>query len=133
MSLIVDASIAVKWYADEPFSKAAELLLTRTDLAAPSLILAEVGNALSKRVRRGASSPEQATMAMEQLPRSFETLEPIEALYLRAMANAVNLRHPIYDCFYLALAERDRSAIVTANQRMATLAGRLGIKVEPFG
>jgi predicted nucleic acid-binding protein len=32
------------------------------------------------------------------------------------------LRHPVYDCFYLALAEREDATLVTADRR---LIGRL--------
>jgi len=31
---------------------------------------------------------------------------------------AIDLRHPAYDCFYLALAERSASPLVTADDRL---------------
>jgi predicted nucleic acid-binding protein len=36
----------------------------------------------------------------------------------RALAIAIELRHPVYDCFYLALAERNTSPLVTADERL---------------
>ena len=39
-----------------------------------------------------------------------------------AMALAIRLKHPIYDCFYLALAERERCALVTADARLIAAA-----------
>jgi predicted nucleic acid-binding protein len=36
----------------------------------------------------------------------------------RALAIAIELRHPAYDCFYLALAERNTSPLVTADDRL---------------
>jgi predicted nucleic acid-binding protein len=36
----------------------------------------------------------------------------------RALAIAIELRHPAYDCFYLALAERSASQLVTAHDRL---------------
>jgi predicted nucleic acid-binding protein len=38
------------------------------------------------------------------------------------MALAIRLKHPIYDCFYLALAERKRCALVTADARLIAAA-----------
>jgi predicted nucleic acid-binding protein len=29
---------------------------------------------------------------------------------------AIELRHPAYDCFYLALAERERTVLITADR-----------------
>ncbi|KAF0105640.1 MAG: hypothetical protein FD144_278 [Rhodospirillaceae bacterium] len=47
MTIVVDASIALKWALEEPGSDAAEALLEK-DLVAPSLWL-EAGNTLSRR------------------------------------------------------------------------------------
>ncbi len=33
---------------------------------------------------------------------------------------AVDLRHPVYDCFYLALAEAEEAPLVTADRRLLT-------------
>lgn len=45
MTIVVDASIALKWVLEEPGSAAAEELLEK-DLAAPSLWRLDAGNAL---------------------------------------------------------------------------------------
>jgi len=36
------------------------------------------------------------------------------------MATSLALDHPVYDCFYLALAEREQSVVVTADRRLIT-------------
>jgi predicted nucleic acid-binding protein len=36
----------------------------------------------------------------------------------RALTIAIELRHPAYNCFYLALAERSASLLVTADDRL---------------
>ena len=133
MSLIVDASVAVKWYVDEPFSHEAAALLSRADLAAPSLIFAEVGNALWKRVRRGASSLEQSRAALNELQHTFAMVEPIETLLWQAMDIAIRLNHPIYDCFYVALAARQSAPIATADGRMAAMAEQGGLEIHFVG
>jgi predicted nucleic acid-binding protein len=46
---------------------------------------------------------------------------------------AVDLRHPIYDCLYLALAERERVPIVSADAKLLSAAKRMGtIETKPL-
>ncbi len=130
MSLIVDSSVAVKWVANEPGSDRARALYLSDECWAPSLIIAEVGNALWKKQRMKIVGIEQATAALRALPDRIRLFD-IADLALRAFAIATDLDHPIYDCFYLALAERERCAMVTADQRLLSAAKRAkGIEVR---
>jgi predicted nucleic acid-binding protein len=49
-------------------------------------------------------------------------LIPLEELAPSALAIAAELKHPIHDCFYVALAERESAALVTADKRLLALA-----------
>jgi len=40
---------------------------------------------------------------------------------------AVKFGHPIYDCFYLALAERERCLLATADDRLAKIAAKMKV------
>jgi hypothetical protein len=52
-SLIVDASVAVKWFFEEPGGKdALELRGDDVEFAAPDLVIAEIGHAAWKKWRR---------------------------------------------------------------------------------
>ena len=118
MSLIVDASVVVKWFATEPGSAEASALFEKGDrCVAPVLIIAEVGNALWKKHRKRLVSAEQIVAAMRALPKFLELVE-LADVAPRAADLAARLEHPIYDCFYLALAERERLPLVTADARM---------------
>ena len=132
MSLIVDASVAVKWFAAEPDSDKAEAILgSRDDLLAPDLVLAELGNALRKKVALGLVTTRQAIDAVRRAPTFFYRLYPLPDLAARATEIAIDLQHPIYDCFYLALAERERLPLVSADTPLLA-AGRVmkGIEVR---
>ncbi|HEX5078011.1 MAG TPA: type II toxin-antitoxin system VapC family toxin, partial [Geminicoccaceae bacterium] len=60
----------------------------------------------------------------EAVPRMFTELWPTVWLARRAFEIAAELRHPVYDCFYLALAESQEGIFVTADRRLiARLAG----------
>ena len=115
--LIPDASVVCKWYFDEPGMGAARVLLLAGGLIAPDSLVAEFTNAVSKRVRRGLLSPEDAARIMTHMPRQFVRLFPAVALAGRAFQMSVALNHPSYDCLYLALAERERGKLVTDDMR----------------
>lgn len=121
---VVDSSVAVKWYAAEPDSDLATALLGEP-LVAPDLIRAEVANALWKKVRRGEMVREQTMAALPHLSAAV-TLLPAEALAETALAIALDLGHPVYDCFFLAMAQELSLPLITADTRLcARLEGTL--------
>lgn len=131
MTIIVDASVAAKWVLDEDGSDRANLLRAERDLAAPSLIAAEIGNALWKAVRRRLVSRDSAIVAAQAALLAFDTLVPNEDLHVRALELAADLNHPVYDCFYLALAERERAPIVSADDKLLAAVKKMkGVKAR---
>ncbi len=126
MSLIVDASVAVKWFSEEEQSGPAEALLASMEpLIAPDLVIAEIGNALWKKATRKLLQPRQAISAMADASSFFDRLIPLGELAMRATELAIELQHPIYDCFYLALAERERAPIISADDKLLGAAKRM--------
>ncbi len=122
MTIVVDASVAALWVLDQEGTARATALRREGGLIAPSLVAAEIGSAIWKAVGRGAVARAAALVAIEAALLPFEALIPNEELRVRALALAIDLRHPIYDCFYLALAERERCALITADSRLMTAA-----------
>ncbi|MGH6919503.1 MAG: type II toxin-antitoxin system VapC family toxin [Geminicoccaceae bacterium] len=123
MALIVDASVAIKWFIDEPGSDLARRLWRdEPELLAPDLIVPEVCNAAWRKVRLGQSRPAQAKEIAARLHRGVLELRPTAPLASRAVELALGLDHPVYDCFYLALAEMEKAELVMADLR---LEGRL--------
>lgn len=132
-SLIVDASVAVRWYLPESGSDPAERILAgAASLLAPELVLAEIGNAVWKRVRKSEVSIETALAIVDRAKTAFTKLTSMSELAAPAMGLSARYDHPIYDCFYLALAERESAPLVTADKRLAALAGRVGVAVATF-
>lgn len=125
MTLVVDASVATLWVLEQDGTPLALVVRNEGSLIAPSLIAAEIGSALWKAVRRGNVKRADAQMALDTALLSFEALIPLEDLRARALEFATDLDHPIYDCFYLALAERERCALVTADARLLAAAKKL--------
>jgi predicted nucleic acid-binding protein len=124
VSLVVDASVAVRWFVEAPGSSAAATLLEGDEiLLAPDLVVSEVVNVAWKLVRAGEISREHGARIAVAIGHSFTRLVPAPQLAERAFALAVELDHPVYDCLYLALAEREGCRLVTADRRLAAKAG----------
>ena len=122
--LVVDASVAIKWLVDEAGSDAAASL-KGADLAAPALIRIEVANVLRTLSARKSIA---AGVAID-LFALFQTapvvvVEHDDALERRALELAIALGHPVYDCLYLALAERMGVRMVSSDVKfVSTVAG----------
>ena len=132
MTWVVDASIAIKWVIPEPLSDAADRLrVGDQEFLAPDLLLVEVANALWKKTTAGQISAREADAALNLVVESGINLHPTGPLLPRAMEVARRLAHPVYDCVYLALAEREDIALVTADQRFLRRLSsrRLGVSV----
>jgi predicted nucleic acid-binding protein len=130
-SLIVDASVAVKWHVQQSGSREARVVGQGAELFAPDLVLAEIANTLWKYVRIGELSVEIAREMIAKAPEPFAALFPLHPLHSPAFELACNLKHPVYDCIYLALARREGLPLVTADKRLASIARNLaGIEVQ---
>lgn len=126
MTLIVDASVAIKWGVEEAGSDAAHVLLARSPLIAPDLIAAEVANALWKKGLRGEVAEGQMGYSFDACLRSIDELVSTRDLAERALDLAMLLKHPAYDCFYLALTEARGGTFVTADARLLALLAQGG-------
>jgi len=117
-TVVIDASVASKWFLLEPDRPAARSVQRDHDLIAPELIIAEVMNAIWKNVRQSRVDPIQVPLIADALPRSFSRLWPLLPLLPRAVEISLALDHPIYDAFYIALAEQEGVNLVTADERL---------------
>ena len=132
MTWVVDASIAVKWVIPEVLSDRADRVRDGDeDVLAPDLLLVEVANALWRKTASREISAREADDAFDLVRGGGLDLRPTGPLVPRAMDLACRLGHPVYDCVYLALAERERAALVTADQRLLRRLAtrRLGVSV----
>lgn len=119
LTVVTDASVAAKWFLKEEDWEAAEALLkSAISLIAPELVLAEVLNAYWKHVQKGDKPAISIEDVVDLLGQSFDRLIPIAELASTAAEIAIDLRHPIYDCFYLALATAEKCEMVTADDRL---------------
>ena len=115
MNVVVDASVAIKWFVPEPLSNEAERLLGGGDaLFAPDLLLVEFGNIIWKKVRLGELARDDGDAALAALRSGPVGLVGTTPLVERALHLAHEIEHPLYDCLYLATAEAVAATVATA-------------------
>ena len=127
MTIVVDASVAVKWVLREIGSDAADALLDHDGLIAPSIWLAEATNALWRRARMAEITAKEASERLSELQNAPVASVVFEPHLDRALKLATEIRHPIYDCLYLALAVHHDTHVVTADRRFATATTAAGL------
>ena len=118
MALVVDASVAVKWFVPEQDSDvAARLTVSGEDLHAPRLLAAELGNALWRKARVGEMNSTEARARTASVPSMPIHWHADETICADAVRLAIAYDRPVYDFMYLALAQRLGARVVTADQR----------------
>lgn len=117
MIVVVDTSVALKWTVREANSDEALELLSHS-LIAPDLIEAELGSALTKKVRRKEISREQAEQAFGET-LTLVAMLPSPSFAAAAFELSLRLEHSIYDCYFLAVAEAQGAFLVTADRPFA--------------
>lgn len=132
-ALVVDASVAAKWYLkEEDHEKAVAImeaaLRRETRLIAPVLLVAEFGNVLWQRHRRGELIRDEALEVWAAFEATALVLFDVTPLMPLALEIALDTGCAVYDALYVALAEAEGVKLVTADRKLVrTLAG------TPFG
>ena len=122
-SVVVDASLVVKWLVEEDDSDKAHATLqswVARDVTriAPHLMPFEVANALHRRVLRGELNAGDGIRMMARLLASRLELHQPPDLHVRALQLASQLKQSAaYDAHYLALAESVGCELWTADER----------------
>jgi predicted nucleic acid-binding protein len=116
VTIVIDASVALKWVLDEPGREAADALLEE-DLIAPTLWLTEAANALWRRTIRHEITGDEAAELLGALQSAPVASLAAEPHLVSALRLATEIGHPVYDCLYLALALHHETHVVTADRR----------------
>jgi predicted nucleic acid-binding protein len=120
--VVVDASVAVKWFVPEIHSvAAARLLVPEIVLCAPDLIGPEFGNILWKKVRRAEITADEADQILGAFSGLPLEIFPSVALLAAAFELGVQLDRSVYDSLYLALAIAEECVLVTADGKFHTV------------
>src|SRR5262249_24454661 len=123
MRYVLDASAALCWVLPRPNSGKA--LQLRADfqnavheLIAPSVFSGEVASALTKAERQKLIPVGDARPLLGRVLRTRPFMRPYETLLDRAVDMSSQTRSGLYDCLYVALAEREGCELVTDDQKL---------------
>lgn len=120
--IVVDASLAVKWFLPEQDSSSAITFLEQHDLAAPELLYIEVAGVL---VRRGHVQKALYPEVLEALERwtvswsdhVVQNVRVTQRRLLEACRLALSLGTPLKDCIYLTIAMEMGMELATCDRR----------------
>jgi predicted nucleic acid-binding protein len=121
MVIVLDASVLVKLFVDEPLSGLAEAVVQDHALIlAPELVRLEVASAITRKARKN-ELPRTAAETKLGLWREFLRLgnlrlTPDVEILPAAEQLSLELRHPLADCLYLVVAKQSRAPLATADQ-----------------
>ena len=128
MKFVLDASVAVKWFAPEKEAPIAlGLLGTGAAFVAPDVLRLEVASALLKKERRREAQAGTAATALIELDRIGCDWVAQGDILPRATALASTWRHGVFSCLYLVIAQERGLPLATFDGAMAALATRLAI------
>jgi predicted nucleic acid-binding protein len=131
-TLVIDASVAIKWIVQEKDTNAALGLRSRFRFTAPDLIVAECSNILWKKAQRAELTRDEATMASRLLKHADIELQSSRGLIEEMTALAIDLAYPAYDCSYLTLARQKQFRFVTADKRLLEVVDRKAPAFKEF-
>ena len=127
--IVIDASVAVKWYFPESGSDEAIRILANCsgEILVPELFVVEVCAALVRHANTNKSQRSGVLSLLTEFAltidrREFEVHAPSLTLPFKAATLAIDLGHPLKDCIYLALAMEQACLLVTADARFAAKA-----------
>lgn len=128
--VLIDASVAVPWFAAEPGTNdALRLLRSPVSLFAPDFMAIEIANALWKKSRRGDVPRSDVLEALSTLRTvGIQWLDTAPAIASAARL-ALDIGHPVYDCLYLVLAQAHDVPLATFDDRLRRAAGLSSVSV----
>ena len=125
MKYVIDRCTAFKWFLTEQESDEARLLRDSfrnqlADLIAPDIFPIEIVHALTRAERQKRITPLEGAELVEDLFQVLPILYTSLPLLPRAYELSSRVRIGVYDCLYVALAEREGCSLVTTDQRLIT-------------
>jgi predicted nucleic acid-binding protein len=123
MTLVLDSSVALKWVLPEAYSDKAIQLRDDfhnavLDLISPDIFPIESLHGLTKAERQKRIVNGTAHALWQSILADCPVLHPHIPLLDRAYEIASAARIGIYDCIYVALAEREHCELATADDRL---------------
>jgi predicted nucleic acid-binding protein len=123
MKFVLDSSVGFKWHVREIDSDKAlrirdDLLKGVTELLAPDVFPVEIVHSISRAERQGRITPAEGAIRMQDMLVMLPNLHGYLPLLPRAYEISSLTRQGVYDCLYVALAEREGCELLTADAKL---------------
>ena len=123
MKYVLDSNVALKWVLPEADDAKAirvrdEFQQGIHELLSPDVFPIEVAHSLARAERRGEIKLGEGALKMTDVFTYMPDLYPYLPLLPKAFATASQARIGVYDCLYVALAEREGCELLTTDDRL---------------
>lgn len=123
MRYVLDSNVGAKWVLVEDLSDKADAFRAEVvagvhELIAPDVYPIEVAHALTKAQRQARIAQHEIRLLLAEVLLTPPQFHPYLPLLDRAVDLAAAARMGVYDCLYVALAEREGCEVLTADVRM---------------
>lgn len=123
MKIVLDSCVAFKWHVTE--KDTAKALRIRDDflngiveLLTPDFFPIEFAHAITRAERQGRITPVEGAVHLQDMLATLPDLRPHLPLLPRAYEISSQTRQGVYDCLYVALAERESCEFLTADDKL---------------
>jgi predicted nucleic acid-binding protein len=138
--IVIDASVAAKWYFLEPFTPEALALLDEQEghIFCPDIFIVEMVGALVRRANMAKPMRQKSSESIARFTSLFDDKLLIRRLMdvpdiAHASTIALQIGHPLKDCIYLVLAMALACDLVTCDAKFATKAKDVWSGVRVLG
>ena len=123
MKWVLDSNIGVKWELREDQSDKARAVRDGYsrglhELLAPDIFTVECAHAFTRAQRQGRVTTAEVYVFIADLLTTLPQFHPHQLLLPRAIEISLQVRHGVYDCLYIALAEREGCDLLTADTKV---------------
>ncbi|MCX6646640.1 MAG: type II toxin-antitoxin system VapC family toxin [bacterium] len=122
INLVVDASVAAKWFLEEEYSESARKFMSDDySLHVPDYFFIEIDNVLWKKIGGKVIKQADARNIRSVIRKIPFHNHPTSLLLDAAFELATKTGLSVYDCIYLSLAIQLETRLVTADKKLCEL------------
>ena len=123
MRFVLDSSVGFKTLVTETDSAKAQQLYDDYrkgihELLAPDVFAVEMAHSITRAERQARITPAQGARLLTDILNRLPQIHPSLPLLPRAYVISSMARIGVYDCLYVALAEREACQLVTADDKL---------------
>ncbi|MBN2414654.1 type II toxin-antitoxin system VapC family toxin [bacterium] len=131
MICVLDASAALEVVLHRKHANQIEdHILNAEQVIAPDLYVAEITNTFWKYTEFSKLDEEAAEKGIDLALELIDHFEPAHTLFREAFGLSCRISHSVYDALYFVLARRNNALLLTMDEKMKTMAGKIQVKTS---